>query len=68
MKPLDPLLVAKVSHHGRRQGMTDAERSVAGFPVEAGKPPVAVHPKRGIGLYHLRASAVATVGGNEQSR
>ena len=46
------LLLVNISHHGRRQGLADAEHSVAGLPVEAGIVPAAVHPARGIGFQH----------------
>jgi hypothetical protein len=44
-------LVTDISRHRWRQGMADAERSVAGLPIETGKAPFAMHPARRIGFY-----------------
>jgi len=46
------LLLANIPHDRGCEGMTDAERSIAGLPVESGKTPATVEPTRRIGLYH----------------
>jgi len=47
------LLLANIPHDRGCEGMTDAERSIAGLPVESGKTPATVEPTRRIGLYHF---------------
>jgi len=48
------LLVTDISRNRWRQRMADAECSVAGLPIETGKPPFGMHLGRRIGFYQPR--------------